>query len=279
MHGSLAAPPWVTASGAGTVAARMPRVVRPADVAANRALWDEINSQFAGADGLARWHATEITWGLTATPESQVRVLGDLAGLDVVELGCGTAYLAGWLARRGARVIGLDVSGAQLGTARIAQSEHGIAFPLIQADAQAVPLTSGCADLVVSEHGAPAWCAPDLWIGQAARILRPGGRLVFLTNSPLSAMCVPEAGGVASNQLLRGPAELREVRWPGGGVEHHPSHGDWIGVLRTHGFDVDALIELRASREPSAAATFYSIADPEWAQRWPVEDLWVARLR
>jgi SAM-dependent methyltransferase len=156
-----------------------------------------------------------------------------------------------------------------------------VRFALLQADAEHLPLAAGCADLVISEHGAPAWCEPAAWIGEAARILRPGGRLVFLTNSPLSAMCVPAEGGPAGERLLRGPAELREIRWPGGGVEHHPGHGEWIRVLTEHGFLVDGLRELHApaDHDPGRAAVdFYAIADLAWARRWPAEDLWTAHL-
>jgi len=258
-------------------------VTRCEDLRRNRDLWDEVSAQFAGREGLALWHSPEVVWGLFATPDSQLGVLGDPHGLDVVELGCGTAHVSAWLARRGARVVALDLSGAQLATAGRAQAEHGLRFPLLQADAEHVPLEDSCADLVLSEHGAPAWCAPEAWVAEAARLLRPGGRLVFLTNSPLSAMCVPAEGGPAGERLLRGPEELREVRWPGGGVEHHPSHGHWLAVLRAHGFVVDSLHELRAPAEddravPTAASEYYGIADLAWARRWPVEDLWTAHL-
>ncbi|MCU0262254.1 MAG: class I SAM-dependent methyltransferase [Candidatus Nanopelagicales bacterium] len=256
-------------------------MTQPEDLLHNRELWDLVNDQFSGADGLELWGRTDIEWGLFATPESQVQVLGDVAGLDVVELGCGTAHVSAWLARRGARMVAIDQSGAQLVSARAAQAEHGMRFPLVQADAEHVPLTSACTDLVVSEHGAPAWCEPDAWIAESARILRPGGRLVFLTNSPLSAMCVPADGGAAGEVLLRGPDELREIRWPGGGVEHHPGHGEWIRVLGEHGFVVESLRELRApaDHDPGRAAVgYYDIADLAWARRWPAEDLWSARL-
>ena len=248
-------------------------------LAVNRALWDDLNARFADADGRARWTWPEIRWGLYGAPEAELGVLGEVAGRDVVELGCGVAHVSAWLARRGARVVAVDLSHAQLASARAAQAEHGPVFPLVQADAERVPLASGCADLVVSEHGAPAYCRPEAWIGEVARILRPGGHLCFLTNSPLSAMCVPAQGGPAGDRLLRGPDDLVEVRWPGGGVEHHPGHGAWIRVLREHGFVVEALHELRAPAEAvSAAADFYGIVEAAWARRWPAEDLWVARL-
>lgn len=147
---------------------------RPEDLAHNRRLWDDVSVQFAGADGLAQWRRTDIVWGLLGTPEAELGVLGDVSGLDVVELGCGVAHMSGWLARRGARVVAVDLSGAQLAAARQAQVEHETPFGLVQADAEALPLADRCADLVVSEHGTPAWCEPSTWVGQAARILRPG---------------------------------------------------------------------------------------------------------
>ena len=263
------------------------------DVAGNRALWDLVSSRFAGGHGRARWTEAEIVWGLTATPEHHVGALGrpgDLRGRLVVDLGCGAGHLSAQLVRAGARAVGIDLSAAQLGAARLAQVEHALGFPLVQADAGHVPLRDACADLVVSEHGAAAWCAPGAWLAEAARLLRPAGRLVFLTNSPVSAMCVPADGGPAGERLLRGPAELRTIRWPGGGLEHHPSHGDWVRLLRAHGFAVEALHELPGPSDSegpgpadgerpvlAASAAGYGIADAAWAARWPVEDLWVAR--
>jgi len=76
-------------------------------------------------------------------PEQQLDVLGDVRGLDVVELGCGTAYFSAWLARRGARPIGVDVTPAQLESARRCQDRFGITFPLVEADAGDVPLPLG----------------------------------------------------------------------------------------------------------------------------------------
>ena len=145
----------------------------------------------------------------------------------------------------------------------------------MQCDGEQLPLADGCVDLVVSEHGAAAWCDPERWLPEAARLLRAGGRLVFLTNSHLSALCIPEDEGVAQEQLLRGQREAYKVRWPGGGVEFHPSHGDWVRLLRGSGFVVDALHELYAPPDGSDHA-YYEIVSAQWARRWPAEELWVA---
>lgn len=243
----------------------------------NRALWDQLNEDFAGADGMDRWDAPDLGWGLFRRAEAQLALLGVVEGSDVVELGCGTAHVAAWAARRGARCTAIDLSGLQLMTARRCQLRSGPWFPLIQADAEHVPLRDGCADLVVSEHGVGAWCEPQRWVPEAARLLRPGGRLVFMTNSILSALCVPEQSGPAGDRLLRAIHDVRTVDWPGGGIEHHLSHSEWIGVLRSAGFVIDELLEL-SPPTGSADPDWYEIVTAEWAGRWPAEDVWSVHL-
>jgi SAM-dependent methyltransferase len=77
-----------------------------------------------------------------------------------------------------------------------------------------VPLPDTSFDLVVSEYGAGVWCDPERWVAEAARLLRPGGRLVFLTNSVLATLCVPEDEGFAQDRLLRPQRGLHRVQWP-----------------------------------------------------------------
>ena len=242
----------------------------------HRAVWAEVNAQFTDAAAEGMWRRPAITWGLFAHPEASLAALGDVAGREVLELGCGTAYLSGWLARAGARVVALDLSPAQLATARRCQRTIGPAFGLVEADGAVLPVRDAAVDIVVSEYGVAPWCDPDRWLAEAARVLRPDGRLVFLTSSVLAAMCVPAEGGVAGDRLLRGPADLRPVAWPGGGVEHHPSHGEWIALLGAHGFTVEALHELTPPAGEDDHA-YYEIVSAAWAARWPAEDLWVAR--
>jgi len=241
----------------------------------NRDLWATVNAQFTDEEADSLWRRPGIVWGLFARPEVELGVLGDVAGLDVLELGCGTAYLSAWVARAGARPVGVDLSRAQLASAARCQQRYGPSFPLVEANAESVPLRSGSFDLVVSEYGASLWCDPRLWLHEAARLLRPGGRLVFLTNSVLSALCVPADGGFAGDRLLRPQRSLFEITWPDGGVEFHPGHGDWIRMLRGNDFAVDALHELHPP--PGAPPPdYYEIVTPAWAASWPAEDLWVA---
>src|SRR3954466_9379066 len=137
-----------------------------------------MNERFTDAAADEMWVRPEAVWGLFAVPERGLGVLGNLRGRDVVELASGTAYFSAWLARAGARPVAVDLSGEQLATARRLQRELGPVFPLVQADAERLPLAAGRFDLVVSEHGVGAWCDPERWLPEAAGLLRPGGRLV-----------------------------------------------------------------------------------------------------
>jgi SAM-dependent methyltransferase len=200
----------------------------------------------------------------------------DVAGADVLELGCGTGYVSGWAARAGARPVGLDNSARQLATAKLMQQEFGLFFPLVHADAEQVPLPDGSFDLVISEYGASIWCDPYRWIPEAARLLRPGGRLTFLRNSTLLMLCAPDVGP-ATDRLLRPQVGLHRMCWVSDpGVEFHLGHGDWIRLLRTTGFEIEDMIELFA---PEDAQDDEDIEGLRWAQRWPVEEVWFARLR
>ncbi|MBL7499425.1 methyltransferase domain-containing protein [Frankia sp. CNm7] len=247
------------------------------DAVANRELWTQTNAKYTDGAADRAWAEEEISWGIFGVPDRELGVLGEVAGLDVVELGCGTAYFSAWLARRGARPVGVDVTPAQLATALRCQRRFGLEFPLVEADAAAVPLPDAGFDLALSEYGASLWCEPERWVAEAARLLRPGGRLVFLTNSVQAALCVPDEPGLAGDRLLRAQRAMYRQELLDGGVEFHPGHGDWIRILRAHGFVVDALHELYA---PDGAADHphYDVASAEWASRWPVEDLWVAHL-
>jgi SAM-dependent methyltransferase len=246
----------------------------PEHAVRNRELWTRSNAEYTDASAARVWAQEEITWGMFKVPESEVDVLGDVAGLDVLDLGCGIAYFSAWLARRGARVVGLDVTPAQLATARRMQAESGLEFPLVEASAEAVPLADESFDLVLSEYGASIWCDPEAWLPEAARLLRTSGRLIFLRNSTLVILCSPDEGQVGE-QLVRPQFGMRRFEWDGG-VEFHLAHGDWIRLLRGSGFEVERLVELQAPAD-AVDHPYYDFVGADWARRWPAEEMWVAR--
>jgi ubiquinone/menaquinone biosynthesis C-methylase UbiE len=249
----------------------------PEYVAPNVENWTKANEEFTGPNARAAWAQEDPALGVFGAAEARLDVFGDVSGLDVVELGCGTAYVSAWLARRGARPVGVDPTPAQLETARETQREFGIEFPLVEAIAESVPLPDACFDLAVSEYGASIWADPSRWIPEAARLLRPEGRLVFLRNSPLSILCMKLEG--ISESLQRAQRGMNRIEWPDTGeVEFHLPHGELLDLLRGTGFDVERLIELYAP-EDAETHRYYGYVTAEWAQKWPAEEIWVAHKR
>jgi SAM-dependent methyltransferase len=251
----------------------------PDYIAINRSVWTANNRAFTDTSAQRGWAKTEISWGVWGYPESEARMLPDLAGKDVIELGCGTAYFSAWMRRRGARrVVGIDVTPAQLETARRLDAEHDLGLELIEANAEAVPLADASFDLALSEYGASIWCDPELWIPEAARLLRPGGELVFLRNSTLSMLCSPDTDKVGTT-LARPQRGMKRLEWSDEpGVEFHLPSSELFRLLVRSGFEVVDLLELYAA-EDAAQHPFYQYVPVEWARRWPAEEIWRARKR
>jgi SAM-dependent methyltransferase len=249
----------------------------PEYVPGNVEIWTKANAEYTGPRARDTWAENELRWGIWGIPESELGVLGEVGGLDVVELGCGTAYFAARLARHGARPVGVDPTPAQLATAREMQAEFGLEFPLVEAAAEEVPLPDASFDLALSEYGASIWADPYRWIPEAARLLRPGGRLVFLRNSTIVTLCQSLEG--ATEGLQRPQRGLCRVEWPDTGeVEFHLPAGELIDLLRDSGFELQRLLELYA---PENAEThgYYNFVTADWARKWPAEELWVANKR
>jgi SAM-dependent methyltransferase len=250
-------------------------------VALNREGWTKANAEYTDRSASDSWAQEEITWGQWSKPEREVGILPDVAGKEVIELGCGTAYFGSWLKRAGAsRVVGIDVTPAQLETARRLNEEFERGLELIEANAEDVPLPGESFDLVFSEYGASIWCDPALWIAEAARLLRPGGELVFMRGTTLRILCVPDQGKT-TDRLQRPQNGMYRFDWEEedwSGVEFHPSTSDMLAILRTNGFE---LLDFRELYAPEDAATHEYYDDPpvEWAKQWPAEEIWRLRLR
>ena len=252
----------------------------PEHVRRNRAEWDNKAAQFATWAPRA-WSQDEITWGELRVPESTVHALPEsVAGMDVIDLGCGTGYFSAWMARRGARTVGIDNSPNQLETARRLQEEFGIAFPLHLGNAEELPFPDASFDLAISEYGASIWCDPYTWIPEAARVLRPGGRLVFLVNGILVMLGTGDddlADTPVSTCFQRPYFGMHRFEWVDeDSVEFHIGHGEMIRVLRQNGFEIENLIELQA---PGNEGITSPPIPAEWAKQWPAEEIWCARKR
>lgn len=253
----------------------------PEHVLANRTYWDGMADKWVPA-GERAWDSPTPYWGVWGLPDSQLGLLPtDMSGVDAIELGCGTGYIAGWMARRGARVVGIDNSEGQLATARRLAKQHGVEIELIHGNAEEVPQPDASFDFAISEYGAAIWCDPHLWIPEAHRLLRPGGELVFLGNTPWATITTPPSGDVSSTLLHREYFGLHRTDWTEveidpGGIEFGLPISGWFALFKQTGFEVLDYLELQAPAD-TTENHFHSPA--EWAKRWPYEHVWRLRKR
>jgi len=245
-----------------------------ADALKNRAFWDGHSDDYQAAHG-SQLNQPAPTWGVWAVPEDELRVLGDVAGLDVLELGCGGGQWSIRLAARGARSVGLDVSQRQLWHARRLSREEGVRVPLVQADGGAVPFADGSFDIVFCDHGAMTYADPRRTVPEAARLLRPGGLFAFNMASPLADTCWNDEAEQVDEHLhlnyFEGLDRYEDDRL----VAFQLPYGGWIRLFGANGLQIEDLIELRP---PSAAPTTYGdFVRLSWALKWPAENIWKAR--
>lgn len=248
------------------------------DVRTNLASWeaDSVAYQERNAEQLDRWD--RLGWGVWDVPEDEVDALGDVDGQDALELGCGACQFGIRVARRGARVVGIDFSANQLVAGLRKMRDAGEAFPLVRGDAEQLPFSDASFDLVFCDHGATSFTDPSITIPEVARVLRPGGRLVFNIASPFIWTCWGDGEAPAERELRRPYFGGGRTVWEdaeGASVEWQLTYGDWIRVFRSSGLSVEDLIELRPHDD--ARTTYTTFAPLGWARDFPGESLWKVR--
>lgn len=245
-------------------------------VAINKGVWDADAENWI-APGERLWAAEVPEWGNWGAPEAKLRMLPvDMSGLDAIELGCGTAYVSAWMTRRGAKATAIDVSPLQLATARRLAGEHLADITFIEGNAEQTGLPDASFDFAISEYGAAIWCPPDVWLREAWRLLRPGGRLVFLGNHPLSLICSPLDGAPADRSLHRPykdmwGADWTEVPIEPTGICFNLTISGWLDLFRVIGFSVTNYQEVYA---PDWATDVRGAVPADWAKDFPVEQVW-----
>lgn len=264
----------------------------------NREAWQKFAQEYI-EPAERSWKSGDPHWGIWQIPETKLELLpNDLKGKKCVEIGCGAGYVSSWMARRGAEVVGIDPTPNQLETARRLEKQYQLGIEFVEGFGEKLPFPDSCFDFAISEYGASLWANPYEWIPEAARVLKPGSQLVFMTNHAFSICCVPDEedeNAPLSEQLQRPYLGLFKNKWEFSSdeIEFHLPHGDWIKLLRDNGFIIERLLELGASPESrssskaiEAAETItlctpssrYGWADAEWASKWPTEEVWCVRL-
>jgi ubiquinone/menaquinone biosynthesis C-methylase UbiE len=242
--------------------------------ARNRASWN------ADADAYQERHGTQLAdssglaWGTYQIPETELRILGDVVGKDILELGCGAAQWSIALAKVGARPVGIDLSERQLEHARRLLAEVGVEFPLIHASAEKVPLPDASFDIVFCDHGAMTFADPYRTVPEASRLLRAGGLFAFSHHTPIETIVWPMDSDHVGDRLVNDYFGMHRLDDADDTIFQLP-YGEWIRLFRQSGFVVEDLVEPRPAED--ATSSYRNAEERAWARRWPAEEIW--RLR
>ncbi len=214
---------------------------------ANRREWDAYADEYQATHG-EFLRDVGFVWCPEGVDEAEAHVLGDVTGRDVLEVGCGAAQCARWLAAHGARAVGLDLSERQLQHARRIDDATGVPVPVVAGTATALPFADASFDVVFSAFGALQFVhEAGRAVEEAARVLRPGGRFAFSVTHPVR-WCMPDdptAAGlvVTSSYWDRTPYLEQDDDGRVTYAEHHRTLGDWVGHLARCGFRLTGLLE------------------------------------
>jgi SAM-dependent methyltransferase len=214
---------------------------------ANRRWWD------SDADAYQAEHGSflgdvDFVWCPEGLREADAHLLGDVSGRRVLEVGCGAAAVARWLATQGAEVVAADLSAGMLRHAREAAQRSGVPVPLVQCDALALPFGAETFDTVCTAFGAVPFVADSARLmREVFRVLRPGGRWVFSVTHPMRWIFLDDPGEnglVAVHSYFdRTPYVEYDESGAATYVEHHRTLGDRIRELVAAGFVVTDVVE------------------------------------
>ncbi|GAB2555721.1 class I SAM-dependent methyltransferase [Nocardia heshunensis] len=240
----------------GTVGVTRAKVDSQSSARASRKWWDadadayhETHADFLGVDS----PAGEFVWCPEGLHEGDWRLLGDIEGKRILEIGCGSAPCSRWLAAHGAHPVGLDISRAMLDRGLAAMAAGGPHVPLIQAGAEELPFADESFDLACSAFGAVPFVADSGRVmSEVHRVLKPGGRWVFSVNHPMRWIFPDDPGPDGLRATIPYFDRTPYVELDSDGeptyVEHHRTVGDRVREI------------------VAANLTLVDIIEPDWPE-------------
>ena len=236
-----------TTARLGTAGVVHRAVSSAASARANRLWWDADARSYQDEHG-AFLGDVALRWCPEGATEDDLRLLGEVAGKRVLEVGCGAAAVSRWLATRGAVPTGIDLSAGMLAEAVAGARRSGVVVPLVQAEAERLPFADGVFDLACSAFGAVPFCADSaLVMREVARVLAPGGRWVFATTHPVRWIFPDDPGpaGLVAQTAYFDRTPYAEVDDSGREtyVEHHRTIGDRVREIVGAGFRLVDIVE------------------------------------
>jgi SAM-dependent methyltransferase len=204
--------------------------------------WDKLSASY---QSWARLPTDVATYGPDIPTEADLRLLGDVRGKRILELGCGGAQASIAFVRQGASAIGIDLSAEQIAFARSLCEQQEVRVELRQGDlADLAFLRPGSIDVVFSAYAFPFVEDLNRVFRQVHRVLKVGAPLVF--SLPHPADDVLDAGdgaalAVARSYFDRGPVTRRSEGYDV--TRYHHSFADLYMGLHRASYRVDLVLE------------------------------------
>jgi SAM-dependent methyltransferase len=214
---------------------------------ASRSWWDDEAGAYQAEHGEFLGDA-DFMWCPERLREADARLLGEVAGRRVLEVGAGAAQCSRWLSAQGAQPVALDLSAGQLAHARVLDERTNVATALVQADATRLPFADASFHLACSAFGGVPFVADSATVmTEVARVLRPGGRWVFSVTHPVR-WCFPDdpgpAGLVAEQSYFDRTAYVEQDQdGHATYVEHHRTIGDRVREIAAAGLRLVNVVE------------------------------------
>lgn len=245
-----------------------------------RAAWNRISSGYQAEHQIP---VDAAHYGPFLPSEAELGLLGDVAGLRILELGCGGGQCSIAFARQGASAVGIDLSDEQIAFARRLAVEQGVHVRFEQGDAADLSRFAAASfDLVFSAYALQYVPAIEQCLAEAARVLAPGGRLAFSLDHPLREVFWDEDADEDSlvavrSYWRRGPMEWQ---WTGGEARMRSFHrtvGDWVDLLHGAGLQVQRIVEPEPQFSNAEAISWSGSYDLEMVRLIPQTIVFVAR--
>ena len=212
-------------------------------IAMNRKGWNHRAGSYQRAIGGADAYGG-LKWGPNRFPEDELKVLGNVRGKDVLEIGCGAAQFGIELAKRGAKLSGIDLSVEQIRHARANVRKAGVEYKLYRGNAEDLSrFRSGSFDIVTSDF-ALGFIDLDKLLPEVKRVLKPGGFCAFSWTSPIMD-CMTWGGSPPITGFVRSYFDSKPFVEGGKDptYEFKRTYGDWVRAFARAGLVLEDLIE------------------------------------
>lgn len=211
-----------------------------------RSAWDRVALVYQQRQAIATDSAHYGPW---APLENELRLLGDVAGLRILEIGCGGGQCSIAFAKQGAIVTGLDLSDVQLQFARDLAAQEQATVRFVQGAADNLSrFGSGEWDVVFGVYAFHYVAQMPAALSECCRVLRPGGLLLFSLDHPFRDCFLDDQDDEMTIYASRSYFERGAMRWRFSDtgvtmVSYHHTVAQWSDMLHSAGFVLRRLLE------------------------------------